>query len=1191
MPGLVALRRRWSLGSDDLVLPGCTLFVIHVAWLIALSIILAVYQPHTEACSSSLRHYILGYVVILTACLVVEGLIVFVSMRGTIFYARPRSSMQYLLYGRTVLLLLCFIWIILGIVWLARWYSQCQVLAIKNSVLGIVVYNLLLFILILARTWCLYDSAGRSFVQLKRTEKQCAMRRSASRVERNRERQIKTRALYERKWEKRFRRYCCCIQAEEPQESAFAEIALLFSDFFRDLDIVPSDIVAGLMLLREEQKQSRRSMEQNPNNNVLKFLSGVPITADTKFADFSNHDECQEFEDLIYYYKYAAAAYGWPVYAMFHPARGCCHLIGRCSCCRSKDRFEYLDLSDDNCCGCNFRALKKLSGLEDADVVYATFHSAVSTRLRDNPHNISTEFGLDTEGLTLVGATATEENKRGSKGGTMTNESGICLETSLTFQEEMDERCLREGGARGERGGGGGGGRASKRGRCCRDCTRSSFPSCMACLCLPRSPNCSPPQHSSATNSAENVESPATVWETPFFVALDHSRRKVIVSVRGTLSMQDWLTDLSADISEIPLENCPSDWFGHKGMVGAAVHIKKKLQEELILSRAFTHDPERGSQNYELVLVGHSLGAGTVSILSILLRPDYPKLQCYAYSPPGGLLSMPVVEHTKDFVTSLVIGKDIVTRVGLSQMECLRADLFDCIKRSTDTKWKIIFDGLLCCREISPKNLSPRDSDSSPSPPRLTKAFHPTNLSLLLTTHNPLYPPGRIMQIVRTNPKREGLNKKDCAWFAVWRDNTAFDEVLISPVMIGDHLPKNVMSALRKCLQYGRLHGAPRYSGRQFNRPSSPPHHRQLRKTVEKNETPSSSQSSPSSCLVVNPGSHGDAGPDMNCNTVTSSAGKTKTGPESQTGLPQSQVSTGHQTGMQRTGSASPVYASYESLPKTTGYPEGRAPLARFDTMSEMGSMSSFQSAITLEEPKPQQTHRMYDGYCYYVDEDLKSPVNAYQLHPKFDDSLNSNSSNQIVTTAFVEPKPDRTSASLSDKFMLHRDGSTKVMDRYGNVKGRTSTNDRYRLTYDSGSQSSVNKDVPARPEQLSFVDKNGSSYESSGNLSSDHSTSLPEALLGQAYTRYHSLSMDSNSPDFEDDFPSPITRPPQPDGTFRCGVVPMEAAELLQKRNDSRVVAVEMGQVDSDERKKGAKTTPAERVKMLRQKYGETKC
>ena len=42
-------------------------------------------------------------------------------------------------------------------------------------------------------------------------------------------------------------------------------------------------------------------------------------------------DERQEFEELIYYYKYAAAAYGWPGYAMFHPTKGCCHLIGRCS--------------------------------------------------------------------------------------------------------------------------------------------------------------------------------------------------------------------------------------------------------------------------------------------------------------------------------------------------------------------------------------------------------------------------------------------------------------------------------------------------------------------------------------------------------------------------------------------------------------------------------------------------------------------------------------------------------------------------------------------------------------------------------------------------------------------------------------------------------------------------------------------
>jgi sn1-specific diacylglycerol lipase len=32
MPGLVVFKRRWSVGSDDLVVPGVFLFIIHLSW-------------------------------------------------------------------------------------------------------------------------------------------------------------------------------------------------------------------------------------------------------------------------------------------------------------------------------------------------------------------------------------------------------------------------------------------------------------------------------------------------------------------------------------------------------------------------------------------------------------------------------------------------------------------------------------------------------------------------------------------------------------------------------------------------------------------------------------------------------------------------------------------------------------------------------------------------------------------------------------------------------------------------------------------------------------------------------------------------------------------------------------------------------------------------------------------------------
>lgn len=45
-----------------------------------------------------------------------------------------------------------------------------------------------------------------------------------------------------------------------PLQDAYSEVASLFAEFFRDLDIVPSDIIAGLVLLRQRQRSKRSSI-------------------------------------------------------------------------------------------------------------------------------------------------------------------------------------------------------------------------------------------------------------------------------------------------------------------------------------------------------------------------------------------------------------------------------------------------------------------------------------------------------------------------------------------------------------------------------------------------------------------------------------------------------------------------------------------------------------------------------------------------------------------------------------------------------------------------------------------------------------------------------------------------------------------------------------------------------------------
>lgn len=416
-------------------------------------------------------------------------------------------------------------------------------------------------------------------------------------------------------------------------KDSFSEIAKLISEFFQDLDLVPSDIIAGLLLTRRLQKWERQKILNEKEGSNFQFLSGLSINEETQFLDLRQSTDSDYIHNLIHYLHYAIAIYGWPLYVMKNKSSGCFHLcryFGYTNCftqrlfsSNTESRLvltSHIDGSiivGDNCCSGNYAAFQKICSSHKWEMIYATYHDEIG--------------------------------------------------------------------------------------------------------------------------------------QPPFFVIIDYDKNSVVISVRGTLSLQDVITDLNAKAHILPTNPPNSTWLGHKGMVEAAVYIKKKLFEEKILERAFARLNQKETGHQSLVLVGHSLGAGTASILAFLLKENYPNITCYSYSPPGGLLSLPAVEYSKSFITSVILGKDMFARLGLHQMEILRQDLLNAIKQCTDSKWKVIGSRFCCCKRSEDWDI---DQVNFSSLKRRT-SVDSTNSSTALTLHYPLYPPGKIIHIVRSHQPTE----------------------------------------------------------------------------------------------------------------------------------------------------------------------------------------------------------------------------------------------------------------------------------------------------------------------------------------------------------------------------------------------------------------------------------------------------
>nr|CAD7576349.1 unnamed protein product [Timema californicum] len=359
----------------------------------------------------------------------------------------------------------------------------------------------------------------------------------------------------------------------------------LFSALFRSTDLSPSDFIAGFILLRVKQKRDVREyrrqqlLAERPDNTLIiqDVMSEAPPWMTLELAR--------------HYLTYAMAAYSWPFVMYRWPFSGLCRLSSKMLCCAC------IRLATDKAVGYTLDQILARRSRVDCPTCAENKITGTWIRFRQGGVRSTVQPALKITGTWI----------KFWQGGVRRKPHTV-----------QDDNC---------------------------------------CLC-----NLAGFRHISGLDmedvlyaSFENAVFQVGIETStaPFFVSLDHVTQSVVVTIRGSISLRDLFTDFTAGADRFDVEGLPPDtmtlrtdlehsggcrkiykcydlaldgiqltdkkYMAHKGMIIGANNIKACLDEQKILEKAFTMHP-----GYNLVISGHSLGAGIGTLLALLLRPQYP---------------------------------------------------------------------------------------------------------------------------------------------------------------------------------------------------------------------------------------------------------------------------------------------------------------------------------------------------------------------------------------------------------------------------------------------------------------------------------------------------------------------------------------------------------------------------------------
>eukprot|EP00485_Elphidium_margaritaceum_P009237 CAMPEP_0202692174 /NCGR_PEP_ID=MMETSP1385-20130828/6622_1 /ASSEMBLY_ACC=CAM_ASM_000861 /TAXON_ID=933848 /ORGANISM="Elphidium margaritaceum" /LENGTH=388 /DNA_ID=CAMNT_0049347661 /DNA_START=90 /DNA_END=1252 /DNA_ORIENTATION=- len=191
------------------------------------------------------------------------------------------------------------------------------------------------------------------------------------------------------------------------------------------------------------------------------------------------------------------------------------------------------------------------------------------------------------------------------------------------------------------------------------------------------------------------------VYKPPFYLIRDDEEHRFVLSVRGSTTLTDWLTDFSAESASFDVQDDKGTNVkgkAHQGMLKSAEFIYR-----LVIHKLRAKFANKTYESYRLIITGHSLGAGVASLLGFMfLQTEQEKelnadilqrMKVYSFATPS-VISPNLANLSLDLITSVILNTDVVSRIGIAPLDRCKEQL-DARTKGADAQLKQLQDDKL----------------------------------------------------------------------------------------------------------------------------------------------------------------------------------------------------------------------------------------------------------------------------------------------------------------------------------------------------------------------------------------------------------------------------------------------------------------------------------------------------------------